>query len=81
MSDRPKIGETVSIGGLPVTVTSLKECAKATYVVCGNESHFPDDVKAICALCQADVVHRPYVPDGPMKICLDCFMVVAGNKH
>lgn len=81
MSDRPKIGDTVSIGGLPVRVTSLDECASATYVVCGNKSHFRDDVGSSCALCQAPIVHRPYVPKGPMTICLDCFIVVAGTTH
>jgi hypothetical protein len=35
---------------------------------------FPDNVHTVCALCGTPVVHRPYVPKKPPKICMPCIM-------
>lgn len=62
------------IAGIEVTVASEEECEKAAAVVCGPNSYFADDVRAQCEACGAAIVHRPYVPKGPPKICMQCWM-------
>lgn len=64
--------EHLTIGGLDAIVGTPEECEQATFVVCGPESHFADDVHTTCAYCQMPIVHRPYVPVTPPKICMRC---------
>ncbi len=63
-----------------VTVTSDEECDKADFVVCATTGFFDDDIHAACAHCGASIVHRPYVPPSPPKICLDCWMLQVGAE-
>ena len=65
---------TIEINGLKVEVRSVAECEDADLVVCADESlsAFPDNVHTTCAWCTRPIVHRPYVPKRPPKVCLDC---------
>jgi len=47
-------------------------------VVCGPTSYFGDDVKTKCALCGAEVFHRPHVPDGK-RVCCACVVKEMGS--
>jgi hypothetical protein len=76
----PVTGETFTMmGGLRVKVADEAECEQATFVVCAPDApelaaSFPDNVHTRCAFCDAAVVHRPYVPKRPPKICIDCLL-------
>lgn len=72
------IAERVKLAGFDVDVVSNEACEHVNYVVCGNESHFLDDVHATCR-CGAPIVHRPYVPKRPPKICLACYIALAAK--
>lgn len=72
------IADKVKLAGLDVNVVSDAACEHANYVVCGNESHFPDDVHTLCS-CGAAIVHRPYAPTRPPKICLACYITLAAK--
>lgn len=43
-------------------------------VVCGyaEANHFADNIRTTCHDCERAIVHRPYVPKKPVKLCLDC---------
>lgn len=71
----------ISIGGIPVNVGTPEECEQASFVVCGPESFFPDDVHTTCAFCHTPIVHRPSVPMAPPKICLRCLQRVVSTKE
>lgn len=62
----------VRIAGLDVEIASDEECERATFVICGPTSYFVDDVHTTCAFCEVPVVHRPYAPKAPPKICMRC---------
>lgn len=49
--------------------------AEGHYIVCGDVSYFPDDVKTSCKLCATPLVHRPHVPKNAAPICLPCAMI------
>ncbi len=55
-----------------VTIGTDEECEACEFVICGPKSFFDDDVHTTCANCGAAIVHRPYVPTAPTKICMDC---------
>lgn len=55
-----------------IKVVSQKEAEKVCYVVCGFDRHQDDDIETVCVLCCKAIVHRPYAPKKPKKICLDC---------
>ena len=65
---------TINIGGLEIEVASPEECEKATLVVCADASMslYPDDVQTVCAWCRRPIVHRPYMPLTPPKVCMGC---------
>jgi hypothetical protein len=67
----------MKIGGLDVEVVDNAAAEKATFVVCGPVSHYPDDVHTTCALCSTPIAHRPHVPLMPAKICIDCMLKTA----
>ena len=60
--------------GIRAEVVTTEEAAQATFVICGPVSYFPDDVHTLCAYCGAGIVHRPYIPAGPTKICMACMV-------
>lgn len=72
---------TITIAGLTVTVGTEAECEAVTAVICGPVSSFADDVHSFCAWCQTPIVHRPYVPRTPPKICLRCALTLATTKE
>lgn len=63
-----------------IRVASKEECEQADVVVCGPTSHFGDDIHTFCSRCGADVVHRPYVPKKPPKICMACATLMSKEK-
>lgn len=70
----PKKRDTVNIGGLKAIVGTPEECEAASFVVCGAVSFFSDDIHTICSSCGEAIVHRPYVPITPPKICVPCMI-------
>jgi len=36
-------------------------------------SPFPDNVRAFCARCHNEVLHRPHIPKPSTLICLECY--------
>jgi hypothetical protein len=67
----------VEIAGIKARVVDELEAETCSAVVCGNTSFFADDVRATCSGCGAAIVHRPYVPKTPPKICHQCFVTAA----
>jgi hypothetical protein len=69
---------TLKVPGLPaIPLVSADETELADFVVCARRSPavaLPGNVEAQCALCGAVIVHRPYMPKRPMKMCLECFL-------
>lgn len=77
------IAERVNLAGVDVSIVSSGEALEqVSYVVCGDVSNFPDDVHTRCS-CGAAIVHRPYAPKKPPKICLNCYITLSaeGTKH
>lgn len=60
------------IDGLSVQVLDEAEAARVERVVCASTSDRVDDVRTHCGLCGAPIIHRPYVPALPMKVCVTC---------
>lgn len=50
------------------------------YMVCGNQSFYPDDVWDKCSKCDAKIVHRPHMPKDVKKICLKCTMFMNDSQ-
>ena len=71
--------ETLKLGDRSITVNvgTPEECEAVDFVVCGPVSYFGDDIHTTCALCGAAIVHRPYVPVTPLKICVGCMLAKA----
>ena len=68
--------------GIDIRVATNDECDAVELVICGNVSHFTDDVRTSCAACGAAIVHRPYVPARPPKVCMSCAVDMVGStKH
>ena len=62
--------------GIKVHVRSHEECEQAQYVVCttaDTPSPWPDNKITNCGICGVPVQYRPYMPERPMKICIECF--------
>ncbi len=57
---------------IEVDVASEAECEQAQFCVCGSVGYFPDDVHTTCAGCGTAIVHRPYAPKAPPKVCPRC---------
>jgi hypothetical protein len=70
-----------TILGIPVNIATEEECERASFVVCGPTSYFDDDIHAQCAFCRAPIVHRPYAPKTPTKICIECMKRTLGKKE
>lgn len=67
----------IEIYGLPVEVVSEEEAEKSSMVVCMPSwapSPFDDNVIAQCADCHCEIIHRPYAPKTPPKVCVPCAM-------
>lgn len=59
------------VPSLSVKVVGREQVQEADVLVAGDQSHFHDDVQAVCRECGRTVFHRPNLP--PMKvICLGC---------
>jgi len=73
--------DVIRIGGIEAIVGTPEECEVASFVVCGTESFFADDVHTRCAFCRTPVVHRPHAPVTPPKICFSCFLRFVSKKE
>jgi hypothetical protein len=62
----------VELGESKFFIVDSDEAERASLVVCGPVSYFDDDVHASCADCGTAIVHRPYAPTTPPKVCLGC---------
>lgn len=72
--------ETVTINGVTAIVGTPEECEQADFVVCAPVSYFADDVHTTCAYCQTPIVHRPYAPVTPTKICFRCMLQIVQKE-
>ena len=72
---------TITIHGVPIELVSPEEAEKATFVVCGTPEYstMPDDVHTRCAACDKPIIHRPYAPKTPPKICIQCMMLLGSD--
>ena len=68
-----------TIAGVDVIIGTPEECEAAAFVVCGPISYYPDDVHTLCSACGSPIVHRPYVPAKPPKICIPCVLRFEGG--
>lgn len=57
---------------MAIKIIDAAAAERATFVVCGPANDFTDNVETTCAECGAAIVHRPYAPKAPIKICLRC---------
>lgn len=67
----------LNLGGrkVEVEVGTEAECEQAAFCVCATAdfvSPFTDNVRTVCAGCGTAIVHRPYAPKAPPKICARC---------
>lgn len=73
MTDHPKLRLDLGAGlAVDLEVHSEAECEQCSMVVCAPTGYFPDDVHTVCAQCGTAIVHRPYAPKAPPKVCLRC---------
>lgn len=77
--------KTLQIPGLPeIEITSRAECEKADWLVCMRKGEepggFDDNVEDVCVLCGTAVVHRPYMPKAPKRICMKCAIAEMTRK-
>lgn len=52
----------------PEGARAVLVCVKAT----DDPEAFPDNVHANCEHCGVEIIHRPHVPKGCIKLCNDC---------
>jgi hypothetical protein len=66
--------DKVRIGGFEIPVVSNEEAEEVDFVVCSRvgPSPFSDNLESTCSFCGAAIMHRPYIPKKPPKICLEC---------
>lgn len=74
----------MKVGKLEIEARSMEECEKADIAVCvtlGTPTPFRDNVLAICADCGTPIIHRPYMPKRPRKVCIKCVAkrIAGGN--
>lgn len=70
------IDPVLLVGPIEVTVKADGDCEQGDFLVCAlvQQSSMLDDVHgATCCVCGAGVVHRPYAPTLPQRICYGCF--------
>lgn len=53
---------------------AFSEAEACDLVVCGlaGDSSFTDNVFTSCAICGTAIMHRPYAPKKPLKVCMRC---------
>lgn len=59
----------------PIEAISPAEAETVDYVVCAPADFptpFTGNVKTVCAACGAAIMHRPYAPKRPPKVCVAC---------
>jgi hypothetical protein len=73
-----------TIGGHRVEIRDEAECEEAKFVVCvrahDDPGTFTDNVHTICTGCGTEIIHRPYAPKTPPKICMDCMVKFERRK-
>ena len=60
---------------MTLRVVTDAEAEKATVIMCMPDTgvrYFSDDVETTCSQCGCAIIHRPHVPAGPPKVCVDC---------
>lgn len=59
-----------------IQVVSNEEAEKAEFVLCAPDgpSSFADNIKTVCSMCGTAIMHRPYIPKKPPKICIQCLL-------
>ena len=65
---------------LPISIVSGEEAEAVDFVVCcraGRPSPFKDNVTGVCAHCGHAIFFRPYMPQKPQKICVECAVDLA----
>lgn len=68
--------KTFDFLGIPIKVGTMEECRKAGYIICGRAdlpSPYDDNKVGQCVICGIPVIYRPYMPEEPKKICVECF--------
>jgi hypothetical protein len=61
----------------PFEVVSIEDAEKADAVICApadTPTPWPDNVRTTCHDCDTPIIHRPYIPAQPMKLCFACGM-------
>jgi hypothetical protein len=69
------IGDPIEGQSIPIHVVSEEACEEVDFVLCADAdapTPFTDNVHTTCAGCGVAIIHRPYVPKKPMKVCLKC---------
>lgn len=69
---------------IPIKVVDDEEAEQADFVVCARadcETPFTDNVVTACCDCGAEIIHRPYIPTQPLKICLECVVMRMEGGH
>mgnify|MGYP001557770352 CR=1 FL=1 len=62
----------INIRGNNLLVVDKIDWSQISFVFCGSESYFEDDVHGVCHQCQMEIVYRPYLPIDVKKICFNC---------
>lgn len=72
------IGDPIEGKTIPLHVKSDEDLEDCQLVLCvkaaDDPGYFTDNVHANCAGCGVEVIHRPYMPVKPLKMCFDCAM-------
>jgi hypothetical protein len=62
----------LEVRGHRVYIAADEDLDRAAFIVCGDASYFPDDVRALCGGCGRVVFHRPYLPTDKPRVCFRC---------
>lgn len=63
-----------------IKIVSDEDAERADFVVClrvGASSPFTDNETGTCTRCGHAIFFRPYVPQKPPKICMQCAVELA----
>jgi hypothetical protein len=73
----------VRIAGVRAEVVDEATAEQAQFVVCcpTDLGTFPDNVHTLCAMCGRGIVHRPYAPKRPPKICIGCAATLPAERE
>ena len=68
-------GDSVTVGGLPVTIASDAKCEAADMVLCVDATVpliFADNLVGPCHHCGRALQWRPHAPKTPPRVCMGC---------